>query len=343
MRAVLCQRWGEPEVLSLGEIEAPEPGAGEVRLAVHAAGVNFADILMVAGKYQEKPPFPFTPGMEVAGVVEAVGAGVTHVRPGERVLALPGNGGFAESALAQAHNVFAIPEAMDFVTAAGFAITYGTALGALVWRAALEAGELLLVHGAAGGVGLAAVEVGKTLGATVIATARGADKLAVAEAHGADHLIDTGAEDVRARVKEIAGGLGDGRRDGPGDRGGGKAGADVVFDPVGGELFEASLRCVAWGARLVIIGFAAGRVQQIPANILLVKNVAALGFYWGSYRARMPELVAAEYAQLFDWYAEGKLKPHVSRTLDLARAAEALELLKTRKTTGKVVLVPGRD
>jgi NADPH2:quinone reductase len=335
MRAVLCERWGEPEVLSLGEIEVPEPGAGEVRLAVHAAGVNFADILMVAGKYQEKPPFPFTPGMEVAGVVEAVGAGVTRVEPGERVLALPGSGGFAESALAQAHNVFAIPETMDFVTAAGFAITYGTALGALVWRAALEAGELLLVHGAAGGVGLAAVEVGKTLGATVIATARGADKLAVAEAHGADYLIDTGTEDVRVRVKEIAAGLESG--------GGDKAGADVVFDPVGGELFEASLRCVAWGARLVIIGFAAGRVQQIPANILLVKNVAALGFYWGSYRARMPELVAAEYAQLFDWYAEGTLKPHVSHTLELAQAAEALELLKTRKSTGKVVLVPERD
>ena len=330
MRAVLCERWGEPEVLRLGEIEAPEPGAGEVRLAVHAAGVNFADILMVAGTYQEKPPFPFTPGMEVAGVVEAVGAGVTRVKPGERVLALPGSGGFAESALAQAHNVFAIPEAMDFVTAAGFAITYGTALGALVWRAALEPGELLLVHGAAGGVGLAAVEVGKTLGATVIATARGADKLAVAREHGADHLIDTATEDVRTRVKEIAAGLD-------------KAGADVVFDPVGGDLFEASLRCVAWGARLVIIGFAAGRVQQIPANILLVKNVAALGFYWGSYRARMPELVAAEYAQLFDWHAKGKLKPHVSRTLGLAQAAEALELLKTRKSTGKVVLVPGRD
>ena len=339
MRAVLCERWGEPEVLRLGEIEAPEPGAGEVRLAVHAAGVNFADILMVAGTYQEKPPFPFTPGMEVAGVVEAVGAGVTRVEPGARVLALPGSGGFAESALAQAHNVFAIPEAMDFVTAAGFAITYGTALGALVWRAALEPGELLLVHGAAGGVGLAAVEVGKVLGATVIATARGADKLAVAEAHGADYLIDTGTEDLRARVKEIAAGLGDG----PGDKGGGKAGADVVYDPVGGEIFEASLRCVAWGARLVIIGFAAGRVQQIPANILLVKNVAALGFYWGSYRARRPELVTAEYAQLFDWYAQGKLKPHVSRTLGLAQAAEALELLKTRKSTGKVVLVPGRD
>ncbi|MEE9209197.1 MAG: NADPH:quinone oxidoreductase family protein [Kiloniellales bacterium] len=329
MRAILCDKWGEPEVLRLGEIDAPEPGPGEVRLAVHAAGVNFADILMIAGTYQEKPPLPFSPGMEVAGVVESVGSGVTHVRPGERVLALPGAGGFAESALAKAHNVFAIPEAMDFVTAAGFAITYGTAHGALTWRAALEAGELLLVHGAAGGVGLATVEVGKAMGATVIATARGADKLAVAQAHGADHLIDTASEDVRLRVKEIASGLG-------------KAGAEVVFDPVGGELFEASLRCVAWGARLIVIGFAGGRVQQIPANILLVKNVAALGFYWGSYRARAPELVAREYAELFDWYAQGRVDPHVSHTLELGRAAEALELLKTRKSTGKVVLVPGR-
>ena len=303
MRAVLCERWGEPEVLSLGEIEAPEPGAGEVRLAVHAAGVNFADILMVAGKYQEKPPFPFTPGMEVAGVVEAVGAGVTRVKPGERVLALPGSGGFAESALAQAHNVFAIPEAMDFVTAAGFAITYGTALGALVWRAALEAGELLLVHGAAGGVGLAAVEVGKTLGATVIATARGREKLAVAQEHGADYPIDTGSEDVRAEVRRIAGELG-------------KQGAEVVFDPVGGALFEASLRCVAWGARLVVIGFAAGRVPQIPANILLIKNLAAIGFYWGSYRKHAPDLVTAQVGQLFDWFEAGKLKPHVSHRLD---------------------------
>ncbi len=330
MRAVLCEVWGEPEVLRLGAAEAPAPGAGEVRLAVHAAGVNFADILMVAGTYQEKPALPFTPGLEAAGVVEAVGAGVTRVRAGDRVLALPGAGAFAESALAPEHSVFAIPEAMDFVTAAGFAITYGTALGALTWRARLKAGELLLVHGAAGGVGLAAVEVGKALGARVIATARGRSKLAVAESHGADHVIDTAAEDVRVRVKEIAAGLG-------------KEGAEVVFDPVGGDLFEASLRCVAWDARLVIIGFAAGRVQHIPANILLVKNAAAIGFYWGTYRTRAPELVAAEYAQLFDWYAHGKLRPHVSHRLDLAQAAEALALLKSRKSTGKVVLTTGRS
>jgi NADPH2:quinone reductase len=330
MRAVLCEAWGEPEGLRLGEVDAPEPGPGEVRLAVHAAGVNFADILMVAGKYQEKPPFPFTPGLEAAGVVEAVGSNVTRIAPGDRVLALPASGAFAEAALAREDSVFEIPDAMDFVTAAGFAVTYGTAQGALDWRAHLRPGELLLVHGAAGGAGLAAVEVGKAMGATVIATARGAEKLKVAEAHGADYLIDTATEDVRARVKEIAAGLG-------------KQGAEVVFDPVGGALFEASLRCVAWGARLIVIGFAAGKVQQIPANILLVKNVSAIGFYWGSYRARAPELVAAGYEQLFAWYAAGKLDPHVSYQFDISEAGAALNLLKSRKSTGKVVLTTGRQ
>ncbi len=330
MRAVLCEAWGEPEGLRLGEVDAPEPGPGEVRLAVHAAGVNFADILMVAGKYQEKPPFPFTPGLEAAGVVEAVGSNVTRIAPGDRVLALPASGAFAEAALAREDSVFEIPDAMDFVTAAGFAVTYGTAQGALDWRAQLRPGERLLIHGAAGGAGLATVEVGKAMGATVIATARGAEKLKVAEAHGADYLIDTATEDIRARVKEVAAGLG-------------KQGAEVVFDPVGGALFEASLRCVAWGARLIVIGFAAGKVQQIPANILLVKNVSAIGFYWGSYRTRAPELVAAGYEQLFAWYAAGKLDPHVSYRLDISEAGAALNLLKSRKSTGKVVLTTGRQ
>jgi NADPH2:quinone reductase len=329
MRAVLCEAWGEPEVLHLGEVAVPQPGPGELRLAVHAAGVNFADILMVAGQYQEKPAFPFTPGLEAAGVVEAVGAGVTRVAPGDRVLALPASGAFAEAALAAEDSVFEIPDAMDFVTAAGFAVTYGTAQGALDWRARLQPGELLLVHGAAGGAGLATVEVGKAMGATVIATARGRDKLDVAKAHGADYGIDTASEDVRAAVRDIAGGLG-------------KRGAEVVFDPVGGDLFEASLRCAAWGARLIVIGFAAGKVQQIPANILLVKNISAVGFYWGSYRKHAPEMIAAGYDQLFDWYAAGKLKPHVSHRLDLAEAGAALELLKSRKSTGKVVLTTGR-
>lgn len=322
-RAVLCHAWGEPDVLRLEEIAPPTPGDGEVLVSVRATGVNFADILMVAGQYQEKPPFPFSPGLETAGTVAALGPGVPGLEVGQRVMALVGRGAYAEAAVAKAADVFPIPDAMDFVTAAGLPITYGTAHGALTWRAGLEAGELLLVHGAAGGVGLAAVEVGKALGATVIATARGPEKLAVAKEHGADHLIDTASEDIRARVKEIAGARG---------------GADVVFDPVGGDVFDASLRAVAWGARLLIIGFAAGRVPQIPANILLVKNLSAIGLYWGSYRDRAPALLAEEFAQLFAWYEAGRIRPHVSHTLDLARAAEAMMLLKSRTSTGKVVL-----
>lgn len=322
-RAVLCRAWGEPDGLRLEEVARPTPGAGDVLIAVEAAGVNFADILMVAGQYQEKPAFPFSPGLEAAGTVAALGEGVSGLRVGQRVMVLVDRGAYAEAVVAKAADVFPIPDTMDFVTAAGLPITYGTAHGALTWRADLTAGELLLVHGAAGGVGLAAVEVGKALGATVIATARGADKLAVAKDHGADYLIDTASEDIRARVKAIAGARG---------------GADVVFDPVGGDVFDASLRAVAWGARLLVIGFAAGRVPQIPANILLVKNLSAIGLYWGSYRERAPALLAEEFAQLFAWHEAGQIRPHVSHTLDLAQAADAMTLLKSRKSTGKVVL-----
>ena len=327
MRAVLCHRWGGPGDLILSEVAAPEPGPGEVRIAVHAAGLNFADTLMIAGKYQEKPPFPFAPGLEAAGVIEALGPGVEGPAPGTRVLALTDHGAYAEAAVARAHDVFAIPESMDFAAAAGFPITYGTAHGALTWRAGLQAGETLLVHGAAGGVGLAALEVGKALGATVIASARGAPKLEVAERHGADHLIDTGREDIRDRVKALTGGRG----------------VDVVFDPLGGEVFEASLRATAWGGRLIVIGFATGTVPRIPANHLLVKNLSAIGLYWGSYRSHAPELLRAQFAELFQWFEAGRIEPHVSHTLDLAEAAEALELLISRKATGKVVLTTGRS
>ncbi len=322
MRAVLCKDRNGPEGLVVEETEAPRPGPGEVAVQVAAAGVNFADTLIVAGTYQVKPPLPFSPGMEVAGVVRDLGPGVERVSVGTRVLALVDWGGYAEVAVARESSVYPIPAEMDFVTAAGFPITYGTGHGALVWRAALQPGETLLVHGAAGGVGLAAVEVGKALGARVIATAGGPDKLAVARAHGADELIDTRSEDLRERVKAMT----DGR------------GVDVVFDPVGGDIFDSSLRCVAWGGRLVVIGFAAGRVPQIPANLLLVKNVSAVGFYWGSYRSHAPELVEAQFEALFEWYREGHLKPHVSHVLDLEQAAEAMALLTGRRSTGKVVL-----
>lgn len=326
MRAVQAKAWGGLEQLALAELGDPIPGAGEVLIEVAAAGLNFADSLFVAGKYQERPQPPFVPGFEVAGRVRAVGAGVGRVRPGERVLAILDGGGYAELAIARERDVFRIPDAMDFASAAGFAIAYGTAHGAFAWRADLKPGETVLVLGAAGGVGLTAVEVAKAMGATVIAAAGGAEKLAVARAHGADHLIDYRAENLRQRIKEIC----DGR------------GADVVFDPVGGELFDQAMRTANWGARLVVVGFAGGAVPQIPANILLVKNLAALGLYWGSYRERQPAMVARSFAQLLRWFEEGRLKPLVSNRYDLGEAATALALLTERRATGKVVLTTGR-
>jgi NADPH2:quinone reductase len=330
MKAVICRDWGGPQSLSVEEMPLPEPGPDQVLIDVAAAGVNFADTLMIAGKYQEKPPFPFSPGLEIAGTVRALGANVAGLRQGQRVMALTDWGGYAEAALARAGDVYGIPDSLGperfgWAEAAGFPITYGTAHAALRWHADLQPGDVLLVHGAAGGVGLAAVEIGKAIGATVIATAGGADKLAVAQAHGADHLIDYRREDIRDRVKEITAGKG----------------ADVVFDPVGGDVFDASLRCIAWSGRLLVIGFAAGRVPQIPANILLVKNIAVMGVYWGSYRKHAPERLAAEFRELFGWVEAGRLKPHVSHKLDLARAADAMALLLERRSTGKVVLTTG--
>jgi NADPH2:quinone reductase len=322
MRALICEAHGGPEVLKVGTLPEPKVGPGQLLIRVAAAGLNFADTLMVSGSYQEKPAFPFAPGLEVAGTIVEAGAGVTGLRKGQRVLAAVGHGGFAELAAADASGVFPLPDAMDFVTAAGFMVTYGTAHGALVWRAALKPGETLVVHGAAGGVGLAAVEVGKALGARVIATAGGADKLAVAKAHGADLLIDYKSEDLKARLKELAG----------------PKGAEVHFDPVGGSAFDASLRAVAWEGRIVIVGFAGGGVPQIPANILLVKNASAIGFYWGSYRRQDPARLRAQFDDLFAWYAAGKLKPHVSHRLPLAAAAQGFELLRDRRATGKVVV-----
>jgi NADPH:quinone reductase len=322
MRAVVCRALEGPDSLELADLPDPEPGACGVRIRVRAAGVNFADGLMLKGQYQEKPPLPFTPGLEVAGEVEAAGAGVRGLATGQRVLAVVNHGGFAEKVVARADDVVALPDDMDDVTAAGFAIAYGTAHGALRWRADLHAGEVLLVHGAGGGVGLTAVECGKALGATVIATARGADKLAVAREHGADHVLESEGDDMKSRVRELTAGRG----------------ADVVYDPVGGAVFDASLRCVAWEGRIVVVGFASGQVPQIPANLLLVKNAAALGFYWGSYRKHDPERLRAGFKELFGWYRQGRIRPHVSRTLPLAGTAEAIRLLAERRSVGKVVV-----
>ncbi|MHA1568880.1 MAG: NADPH:quinone oxidoreductase family protein [Alphaproteobacteria bacterium] len=325
MRALLCRESGPPENLTVEDIDPESMGKGEVRLAIHAAGLNFADTLMIAGEYQRKPPFPFSPGLEAAGVVTEVGAGVTRLKPGDRAIALVDWGAFRDDLVALERDVMPMPAEMDFVTGAGFGAAYCTAHGALSWQGRLKPGEVLLVHGAAGGVGLGAVEVGKAMGGTVIATASTPAKLALAKAHGADHLIDYGKEDFRARVLEIT----DGR------------GADVVFDPVGGDVFLTSLRCVAWDARLVIIGFASGQRQKIPANILLVKNIAAYGFAWTQYRREDPEMVYDSMDQLFDWWRAGKLDPHVSEVFDLADAATAMKRLTERKATGRIVLTTG--
>ena len=325
MRAVICRDWGTPADLEVAEIEPPPMRPGGVRIRVKAAGINFADTVMIQGRYQGKPPLPCCPGLEVAGEVIEVAEGVTRCKPGDSVLAAVDYGGYAEEAVAEERYVWRMPAGMDAVTAAGFAVVYGTSHLALTDRSGLKAGETLLVHGAAGGVGLTAVEIGKKIGATVIATASTRAKLDVVAEYGADYLINYAEEDVRERVKELTGGRG----------------ANVIYDPVGGAAFDSSLRAIAWNGRIVVIGFASGTIPQIPANILLVKHVGVLGFYWGSYKVHCPEMLTASIDEMLGWFNDGALKPRVSMTFDLSEAAQALETLLARKSTGKIVLTTG--
>lgn len=322
MRAVVCHALCEPSGLALEDVAPPPLGADGVRIAVRAAGLNFADTLIIAGNYQKKPPLPFTPGFEVAGRVLECGSQVVNCRPGDRVMAVVDYGGFAEQVVAPAASVFVLPDSVDDVTAAGFPIAYGTSHLGLKYRAALAPGETLLVHGAAGGVGLTAVEIGKRLGATIIATASGADRLKIAAEAGADHVLDARSDDLRSAVKSLTGGRG----------------ADVVYDPVGGRLFNESLRCTALGGRILVVGFASGDVPQIPANILLVKNISAIGYYWGQFQELAPDIMRASLTELTDWLGQGRLQSHVSATFPLSEAIAALTALKARRTTGKVVL-----
>ena len=322
MKALLCTAWGGPDALGIGELPSPSPGPGEILIAVRACGLNFADTLMIQGKYQERPGFPFSPGLEISGEVLELGPGVDGTAVGDLVIALCGHGGLAERVVVPSGNVIRLPEGMDFVTAAGFAVVYGTAHLGLERRARLEPGEVLLVHGAAGGVGLAAVEVGRRLGATVIATGSSEEKLALARDHGAHHAINYREENFRDRVKELT----DGR------------GADVIFDPVGGEVFEQSIRSINWEGRILVIGFASGAIPNLPANIVLVKNISVVGVYWGAYRKRNPALLQQSWRQLVEWFAEGALSPHVSATYPLEEAPAALASLIARRATGKVVV-----
>lgn len=319
MRAFHVQSFENPPKLE--SCAAPTPAAGEVLLKITACGLNFADLLMAKGQYQDTPQPPFTLGMEVCGTVIAHGPAVTTPAIGARVAVFGGQGGMAEKGVFPAALCREVPDTMDDATAAGFMVAYGTSHLALTRRAHLQRGETLLVLGAAGGVGLTAVEVGKAMGAKVIAVARGADKLAVAKAAGADHVIDSATQDIKAQVKALGG-------------------ADVVYDPVGGDAFKAALGACNREARVIVIGFASGDVPQIPANIILVKNITVIGFYWGGYLKFNPTALTDSLAELMQWHAEGKLHPHISHKIPLEDAADALELLRSRKSTGKVVVMP---
>lgn len=323
MKAVVCRALGGPETLIVEQVPVPPMGPTQVRIGVQACGINFADTLLIAGKYQLKPPPPFIPGMEVAGEVLECGHEVSRCRSGDFVLATPDYGGFAEQVVVSESDAFVIPDSMDAATAAAFPVTYGTSHIGLRWRALLQSSEVLVVHGAAGGAGLSAVEIGRAMGADVIATAGGAAKLSVAAMHGANHLVDSRHEDVRERIRSLTS----------------TRGADVVYDPVGGDLFDASLRSIAWCGRILLVGFASGRIPQIPANIVMVKNVSVIGVHWGSYRRHAPRVLAESFDQLFAWHRDGLLKPRVAEIYPLAEAGAALRALLERRTSGKLVLV----
>jgi NADPH2:quinone reductase len=322
MKAVLCKAFGPADTLVVEEINSPEIKKNEVLLDVHAAGINFPDTLIIEGKYQFKPPFPFSPGGEAAGVISAVGEKVSHLKVGDRVMALTGWGSCAEQVAVPAYNILPMPEAMDFSTAAAFSMTYGTAMHALKQRGTLQAGETVLVLGASGGVGLAAIEIAKAMGARVIAAASSAEKLEVARQAGADELINYQTDDVRERLKSLTKGQG----------------VDVIIDPVGGDLFETVFRSIAWNGRMLVIGFASGTIPSLPANLPLLKGAAVIGVFWGSFAQRQPRDNVDNFQQLFTWYAQGKLKPLVSQTFALEDTAQAINTLGARKAVGKLVI-----
>lgn len=324
MRAIVVDRFCEPQDLKLQEVPEPPLRPGTLAVEVEAAGCNFFDILMCQGSYQVKPPFPFVPGAEVAGVVRAVGEGVSGFAPGDRVLASAGLGGFAERAVVPARGAWRMPEGMSFEEGAALPIIYPTSWAGLVLRGALQPGETLLVHAAAGGVGTAAVQIGKALGARVIATAGGAEKLEVARRCGADVLIDYREEDFVARVKEETGGRG----------------ANVIYDSVGGDVFDRSLKCIAWNGRLLVIGFAGGRIPEVKANRILLKNIAVVGLHWGAYATHEPERIPEVFDALFRLYAEGRIRPEIFRAYPLEETGRALQELASRRTWGKVVVTP---
>ncbi len=322
MKAIVCHQYGPPSTLKLEDVAVPEPGPKEVRVRLKACGVNFPDTLIIRGKYQFKPALPFTPGSDIAGVIDAVGEKVRGHKPGDEVFGFVQTGGFAEMVVAPARNIFPKPPTMEDAVAASFLMAYGTSYHALKDRAALQEGETLVVLGASGGVGLAAVELGKLMGARVIACASTSEKLELCREYGADETINYSAEDLKARIKELTG----------------KDGADVIFDPVGGAYSEAALRTMGWNGRYLVVGFAAGDIPKIPLNLMLLKSCQVVGVFWGAFAMKFPNENIGNTMQLMQWHAAGQLKPHLHAVYPLADAAVALEEMMERRVQGKVVI-----
>ncbi len=323
MKALLCKQYGSPDSLVVDEVASLHPEKDQVVISVKACGVNFPDTLIIQGKYQFKPPFPFSPGGEVAGVVKEVGEGVTHLKVGDNVFAMPGWGGFAEELLVSANRTFRMPPNMDYKVAASLMYTYGTSYHALKDRAQLKAGETLLVLGAAGGVGLAAVNLGKIMGAKVIAAASSDEKLALCKEYGADALINYSKEDLRESLKALTGG-----------------GVDVVYDPVGGNYAEPAIRAMNWKGRYLVVGFAAGQIPSIPLNLALLKGSAIVGVFWGAFAEREPKANFQNIMELFQFYQNGELKPYIQKTYSLVEAPHALYDMLERRVMGKLVVIP---
>ncbi len=324
MKAIRCKAWGPPDTLVVEELPDLLAGPGQVAIDVMAAGVNFPDVLIIQNKYQAKPDLPFTPGSELAGVVRAVGEGVSHFKAGDKVLAFVSQGAFAQQIVAPAAAVMPMPPGLDFDIAAAITLTYGTSHHAVVDRAQLKAGETMLVLGAAGGVGLAAIEIGKALGARVIAAASSDEKLAVCREHGADATINYASADLREAIKAATDGKG----------------PDVIYDPVGGIYTEPAFRSIAWRGRYLVIGFANGEIPKLPLNLPLLKGASIVGVFWGEFARREPKANQAAMRELMNWMAEGKIRPHISGRYPLAETARALNDMAARKVTGKVVIQP---
>ena len=322
MRAVLCKQFGPPDSLVVEDVPSPRAGPGEVVISVKAASVNFPDVLIIQNKYQFKPPLPFSPGSELAGVVKEIGEGVKDAQVGDKVIAFTTYGAFAEEVKTEAIRLLPLPEGMDFASGASFILTYGTSDHALRDRGALAEGETLLVLGAAGGVGIAAIEIGKALGARVIACASSAEKLEVCRQHGADETINYATEDLRQRIKDLTEGKG----------------VDVIYDAVGGPYTEPAFRSIAWRGRLLVIGFAAGEIPKLPLNLALLKGASIVGVFWGDYSRREPGKAATDIVQLFQLLRDGKLRPSILKTYPLEHGAEAIQALLDRKVTGKLVI-----